>query len=351
MILPDLNITDENKLYRAVSKIVAYELSNISISCYYPKLTKYYQDLQQLTNIDETHIKIFKKSLDPKYRNMSVLTDKYTLLLIMSLIYFKRKNKNEISKILYKLLVIKFYSNLLHKHFPKFCDEKTFSITIERLSARHLFKVKNGIPNALMYISDFEFERIHNKLKSPELSDADLTALVYMLRHKVAQSVRSFAELFYKIHQDESITQSEEDLEQKGSSVVADKISMSICTYGQVDKVALTMAINNSGLRKSIAFDLISNLSNPDYKDQLKFIIILLSRVDDLKNICVEKTRNRLIRRVHAGSSIGKYNVKDQFKSLIKNVQVSSNTRTTYMEQLVSFTLQYITLFLRNRIC
>ena len=85
-----------------------------------------------------------------------------------------------------------------------------------------------------------------------------------------------------------------------GSQLTADKISMTICTYGQIDKTALKEAIIKSRIRKDLAISIVSQVSMAEYKDKVRFIIILMSRLGDLKNVCIEEKRGKLLRKINS---------------------------------------------------
>ena len=132
---------------------------------------------------------------------------------------------------------------------------------------------------------------------------------------------------------------------------IANKIAMTMCTYGQIDTESLSKAIIDTGVKKEISKEIIIEISTVEYKDKINFIIILMSKVGDLKNICIEKKRNRLIRKILSNSKVGKHDIIKEIKDLIYSISIGYQLRSSYSKQLVIFFLHYLILFIRNRIC
>lgn len=342
-------IQPSNKLYRNMSKIVGDEITNVGSACYYPKLIKYYSDIRNELGLTEEQLKEFKSQMTDYYQKFQILTDKQTLMSLISMIYFLRKRKPDISKVFMDYIAIKFHSSIMHKLFTKYCNEDAWIISLDRLSHKHLYRVKGGIPSTVQYISAAVFKRYESKLKSDKLTDTDLLKLVYELRTRLSQSMRSFAETYYKVIEDSS-SASSDDPEDKLTRV-ADKIAMSIATYGNVDKYALTQAIFKSGLRKEYCMTLISEIGDPDFREKIKFIIILMNKMVALKNICKESQRLSLVRKIVSKQKVGQYSVRDNILNIIKDTRSAYILNTIKDDQLVLFLSHYLTLYLKGRIC
>jgi len=347
-----LNIKRESDVYKLITKIVGNELSNMTKACYYPKLVIYLEDIQNSLGITEDMIKEFRNSLDPKYKVFDIYKDKYTIILMLAILYFARTKKHEISKTFFHFLSIKFYSNIIHKHLKSFCNEDLWIVTLDRLSSKHLFKNKGGIAPAISYIANFDFDKNKNKLSKNKVGNNELTLIIYGLRQKIAQSTRSFAQLYYKLYEEGKTTKQSKDSDISGSQLIADKISMTMCVFGQLDKEALTKSIMESRLRKELVTSIISELSTTEYKDKIKFIIILMSRLIDLKSVCVEKNRNKLMRKINTSIKIGgKYNLKSEILEMLYSLELGYQLKNIYENQLIMFFGSYLTNYMRNRIC
>lgn len=349
----EINPDEDSKVYRYISRILGIELSEISKPCYKPKVVKYFSDLQHILGIDDEKIKTFVSGIVVPYPHIfKIYKDKFTVLLLIATIYYIKKEKPEIAKIFFIFLALKFYSSRVHMHFQKFCNGDLWILTLDKLSPKHLFKTQKGIPSSIIYIAEFNFNKNKDKMKSQKLQDKELGDIVYGLRTKIAQSVRSFAQQYYRIYEDSSSRTVSEDDEVGGVKLIADKISMTICTFGQIDKGALSKAIINSRLRKDLSISIISQMSTSEYKDKIRFIIILMSRLGDLKSVCKETDRLKMIRRINSNYKIGgKYIIKNEIKELLYSLESGYQLKNLYDSQLVNFFSHYITLFIGMRIC
>ena len=127
---------------------------------------------------------------------------------------------------------------------------------------------------------------------------------------------------------------------------------MTMCTFGQIDKGALSKAIISSRLRKDLSISIVSQLSVSEYKDKIRFIIILMSRLGELKSVCKETERLRLIRRINSNYKIGgRYIIKNEIKDLLYSLESGYQLKNIYDVQLINFFNHYITLFIGSRIC
>lgn len=353
--MPSVKIPDDTKVFKFITRLLGDELSQLSKPCYMPKLIKYIEDLKDLTLIDDDDIKKFRDVLDPAVKNFDIYRDKNTILLMIMLINYARLNRAPIAKEVYRLLTLKFYSSLVHKQFPKFCNNDVWAMALSNLSPKHLFKVKNGITNYIVYLSDTEFEKSFRLLANPKLTDKELITIIYRLRGRLSQSLKSFAEKYYAISQQSTAqkpTEENVDSSMEGTPLIADKYSMIMCTYGQIDKDALSTAIRLSGIRKDLAITTITQMSSNENKDKLKFIIILIGRVSNLKDVCIESSRNTIMRKIRSQNLIaGRYVIKDQIKELLFSLEVAYKLKTVAEIQLITFFGHYLTIFLKNRLC
>ena len=343
---------EDSKVYRYISKILGSELSNMSKPCYKPKLVRYYSDLQSLLNVDDEKIKTFMRGIDDKYATFQIYRDKYTILLLIVIIHYTQKKRFEIAKTFFEYLALKFYSSRIHKHFQKFCNEDLWVLALDRVSPKHLFRTKKGVSSSILYLADFDYNKGRNKLLSPSLDDKVLKDIVYGLRTKIAQSVRSFAQLYFKMYAAGGVSAITQDEEISGATLVADKISMTMCTFGQIDKGALSKAIILSRIRKDLAISVVSQFSVSEYKDKIRFIIILISRLNTLKAVCKETERLKLMRRINSNVKIGgKYLLKDEIKNLLYSLESGYQLRNLYDIQIINFFSHYLTLFIGSRLC
>jgi len=342
------------ELNRYISTIIGAELNDISRPCYYPKTIKYKNDLFARLNVKPADIKSFVKQFDADIARFNMFNDDFTIVLLMATIYFAKTKRTELSRLSYLLLAIKFYSSLVHIAFPKFCNEDLWSITLTRVSPKHLFRDRNGVSNAVVYVSDALYRIYANILMKDEISSHEITRITFDLRHRLSQSVKSFAEAYYAL-QKSGIKgyPSEGDIgtESTDLHLVADKISMSMCTFEQIDDKAIEFALTKSGMRRDIAYSLISEISSVEYKDRIRFIVVLMGKLYLLKNLCKDSGRNILIRKIENEAAVGNYIVKNEIIKLLYETELGFRLKTFNKSQLVIFFSHYLTLFIQKRLC
>lgn len=348
--VPSISFKNESNLSRELNQILGKEITDISKPCYYPKLIKYFSDIKNKTNITSSTIREFTNELKP-YHNISILNDEYTKVILLCYLNLIQKNKITLSKDFFRFLTLKFYSSIMHKHFPKYCNQDVWVIAMDSLSIKHLFKIKNGIGTSLIYLSDIIFDKYKLRVKN-DLTLDTLIKLVYELRHRISQSTKSFAQLYHKLQERGGIEGTKKEMEESFNvTLIADKYSMIMCTYGQIDKIALSESILKTGFRKDLAISTITSLSSPEFKDQIRFIIILIGRLGNLHDVCIDRKRNLLLRKINSNKKVDKYLVKDQIKILMYSTEQGHNLKTLAESQVIMFFSHYLLNFLKNRIC
>lgn len=363
LTIPKSSNLDRVAITKFLSKYVASELSKITKGCYYLKISKIWRDIIYLTGVDGTVIKEFKTHVPKEMLVRKALIHDTTLLTIINMIYFLNIKENELSKLFLYLLTLKFYGNLIHRQFTKFCDAEVWNLALDKISKKHNFQSQTGVSNAIIYLADKEFEKFRIKYESTNDDDKIwiyLNNFVYALRHRMSQSLKSFASIYYKVQQDENIkvkrsdpedTSSGED-KNKNISQSIDSIVTDIIAYRQIDKDLLSQSQSKSGIRKDLAGYLLNRISNGKLREELKFIIILMNKVQPLSEICLsERKRNNLIKKILFGAKIYEYEVKDQIYKFLKSIDIDSEIRSADKEQAITFILHYLTLYIKRRIC
>lgn len=340
-------------IHRYMATIIGAELAGISSACYVPKAIKFKNDFMAKCGITPRDIKKFMHQFDPTYAKFSMFNDEFTVALLMLTLYFSRIGNAETSKFAYLLLSIKFYSSLLHISFPKFCNDELWRLALAKVSPKHLFREKNGISNALLYLVNIMFQKHGNKISTASVTDFEVVRLTFEMRGRLSQSIKSFAETYYALQKKGSVGVGGQETvdESDGIQIIADKISMSMCTFEQIDDKNLEFAINKSGIRREIAESLIDELSSVEYKDQIRFIIILLGKISPIKNICKESGRLALVRRIESGATVGHYVVRDEILKVLFSTELGFRLKSMNRSQLVIFFSHYISKYIQLKIC
>ena len=347
----NMKLENENKYKRSISVIIGKELSSITKPCYFPKINRYQNEISKLTEYDMAYHINFKKALPKKIQKFGIINEKYTAqLLLMFMYYLQNKGSSDTAKLTNTLLAIKFYSSILHRMVPKYCDNDSWNVSLDRISPKHQFKVKNGIPSAITYTADAVYRRYERKLNKNDIDTHDIIRYVYELRHRLAQSTKSWAEAYYRAIESKN-KNSDEEKEKEDVQVAIDKIAMSICTYGQISKTALNAASMKSGLKREYGASIVSEISSVENRNKIRFIMILISRLDKIKNMCKETKRNVVVRKTVSGVKIGKYKINNQILELIFSLESGTRYKSLKKEQLIIFLTHYITLFMKEKIC
>ena len=348
---------DEKKLLSFISKVVGNELSNMLSPCAKTKFVPYKNDLIAYTGVDDKLIAQLKSQF-VFLKQQEVMNDNFTLKLIILIIYFIRNKKQNVAEYLFLFLALKFYSSLVHKYF-RFCNSDVWNTALNNLSIKHLFRVHGSISSAVMYLSKEVFSANKALLLNPSLTEIDIMKIVFSLRHRINQSLNSFAKMYYYVWDHKQTmgleTQQTEDTrkeENEGIQVVADKLSISICTYGTIDHEALEKAISISGMRRDLAVDTVKSFSSVEWREEMLFIIVLIDRIEKLNTLCMDSGRNKVIKKINSDKiKIGNYSVRDKILDLLYGLENNFSLKTINTNQLVLFFLQYITIFIRKRVC
>jgi len=354
-------VRNESELYKYITSIVGNELANISETCYMPKLTKYRKQLDDKLQTNSADINNFLMQISPKLRKFDVFREAYTITLLMSVIYYSRQHKHDLALLMYKLLAIKFYSSRIHKHLKRFCREDLWSKAMEGLSIKHLFKQKLGIANTINYLTEAEYNKYKILFNKKVIDDHHAYLAVITLRTRIAQSVRSFAQSYYRLYadKDKGISTAGGSGQTEGSGEeqsdknrqISEQMSILMTTYGQIDSEALNRSALLSGLRKEFCVNLIREIAKQEFRDKIKFVILLMSKVQNLSTVCIENKRLLFIRKILAPTTkVGNYVVRDVIKEMVMDTG-SHSVKASDISNVVLFISNYLTIFMRNRIC
>ncbi len=351
--------TEIRTLYKFLSRLTGEEFSKIMGTCYYPKFIKHWMDLQIQTGVKKQDIMNFTAGFDKEhYSKFKTINNEISVLIIMCMIYYSRIGEYELVKLFYYLLALRFYSNLIHKYF-KFCKDDVWEMALTKISQKHLYKIKGGVSNSLMYLAQVELDKQYKLLGGDHLSDESIVEIVYALRHRINQSLKSFSNQYYNLSEEieksgkaGGMGTSEGDEELNNIGLLSEKISISINTYGQVDKLALIKAITSSGIRRDVAIEMVTDLSTIDHKAKIKFLIILMHKLSPVPEWCMDSKRNSLVRKIILDTKhINKYSIKSEIFDLIDGFENKYKLKTINKNQLAVFLAHYLTIFVKNRYC
>lgn len=359
----------DSQLKTLISRIVAKNLSSLSEPCFYPELKKHYYEMLRLTDLTEKDVKEFVKRrwAGKKEARFSTNTNAIANFLVFLLQYFLSKKDTQTYNYVMILYVVRHYANLMHKHF-KYCNPDVFKYALETLTKTHLFAREKTISNALFYMSKEMTRRWTNSLKQNDLDAIGM--FMRESRHRVSQSIKSFAQTYYKVSEEgvgikseETPTEDDDNGYQtqsiaKSMKLVED-ITKKITIYRYSDRKAQEEARKISKINASIATQVISKLNNTKYSDNIRLVLKLyLKDITDVKQLC-GKEYETYVRQL---MSLKRTRSKIYFKQQINILLLDLLKDFSYIKKYQELTLQtqflinlflayYLTILVRNSVC
>ena len=354
------------RLKKTIYEITAEELSNLTEPCYYPSLKKYYFEFMYLCGIKEKDIKDFVKRFyrgtpEAKWKLQVDPKTNFYMFIMHALLL-----KNEISayRSMLAFFVIRNYTNLIYKQI-QFCNKDVFKYTLEHLAKTHLFSREKTIPGAIFYISK-EMEKKHTSgLKSPNVPAT--SKFITECRTRISQSIKSFAEMYYKAskegssirepYEDEDSEHQYQQLE-KTSRVIND-IVKNITVYRIIDQKAINEARTLTKIRMSLSVMISEGLRDVKYADNIRIILELFAKsITSVDNLCGKEYYNYVRSLMAIKRTKSMIYFKQQINVLLLGVIKDLNSTKQYnsltkqTQSLVNLYLAYyITMCMKNSVC
>lgn len=272
-----VSVIDRDKLKKFILKKVSTEFSNMVEDCYYPKISTIFKELMHLTNSTEAGLKAYSKE---KYNNpkWKLIHDPQTTLLILIVQEFLKANDVATAMATFHLFALRYYSNLMHRSI-KYCNPDYFRTALNTISHRHLFSTKKTIGSSVLYLSQEVYKRYDVALKR---DDSDqMIKMIMELRHRISQSVNSFASKYYEASESKELVKSEEEqseTQDMDKRRIASNIAKDLCIFGRVVQQAINEATTYTKFNRQIAKEYADAISQSKYSDQVKMIIYLLMK-------------------------------------------------------------------------
>ena len=284
---PVIAIIDHNKLHKFILNVIGNELNNLVEDCYYPKIANIFKDMYYLTNTDDKKLKLYSKTRYPD-KKWNLLHNPKTTLLVLITQEFIKRNDMAAAKATFHLFSLMYYTNLMHKYI-RYCNPNYFRTALNNLSHNHLFISKKTIGSSVVYLSSAVFIRREAVLRQ---DDADgIQKTIFELRHRLNQSVQSFARKYYEISKTGGVITSEENDDDRKEKELYDRklrglsslISKDVCVYGKIDDKATRNAIALTKFNRKTSAEYSSELAKVGYSDELEICVyLLLKNVTDL---------------------------------------------------------------------
>jgi len=359
---------NDARLKSYIVKVVAKNLGSLSEPCHYPELKKHYYDFLKMTGLTEKDIKEFAKRRwkgrkEAKFGTQSNALANFYVFLLQ---YFLKKRDKKTYTYMMMFYIIRHYDSLMHKTF-KYCNDETFKYALEVLTKTHLFAREKTISNALMYIAKEMVRRWSRGLRSGDL-DA-ISRFMQDSRTRVSQSMKSFAQTYYKAAEEGAGIKSEKEpseeeniyqikAAEKGSKL-ADEITKKITVYRFTDNRAQEAARSLAKINSSLATQIVSKLNNIKHSDNLRIIYkLFIKDLKDVQSLCGKKYENYVRQLMSIKRTKMKIYFKQQVNILLMNILDEIGYKQKY-EKLTSQTqflinlylAYYLTMVLRNTVC
>lgn len=360
---------NKTRLKSTMLKAAGFSLSSLSEPCFKPKTKKHYFDFLRQCNLTEKDIKEFTKSQwkGRKEARFQLHNDPKTNFYIFLMWYFLQQKDQIGFRTTMLFFVIRHYRALLDKHI-KFCNEDIFRYVLDHMSKTHLFSREKTIGNALYYLSD---EMIRRYKKSIEKGDIDqISKFIQECRHRISQSVKSFANAYYdavkqggKIKTQNDLPEDEENSFQyedmaKSERAVED-VTKKITVYHEVDRIAQENSRKVTKVNSSISTLIVNKIGNVKYTDNVRLILkLFIKDLNNIKQICGNDYYKYVRKLMSLKRTSSQIYFKQQINILLmkiledvkyKNKYEKLTNQTQFLINL--FLAYYITMVFRNSIC
>ena len=311
-------------------KFVAQELSNLSEACYYPKVSSIFLDLLHMCNTNEKKLLDYSLTKYGKQRSsFKIVHDPYTTLLILICQEFLKYKSIPAAQMTFHLFSLRTYTNTLRNFTtPKsqgnrqsVCIKDVFMSALEVLSKNHIFKVKQTISASIIYFSTYIFNKYKKDLENDN-SD-QLFNMIYSLKNRIKQSVRSFMVKYYDIYNNKTTnkTKDEEQYDQASETKLKqfiDRISDDICIYRRRNNMSYDLALGLTKFNKVLSKQYIDCIMQPLMKEKINLAYYMLLR--DIKDFSIIKT-NKFIEHVQKLLAIKTTKQPIYFKKIMSDIQ------------------------------
>lgn len=324
-------------LHNYIMRFVAKELSNLSEACYYPKVSSIYSDLLHYCNTDEKTLTEYSKQKYGEARStFKIVHDPYTTLLILICQKFLDYKDVSAAQMAFHLFSLRTYTNTLRNFTTSkssgnrqtLCIKDIFITALDHLGGNHIFKKKKTISASIIYFSTYVFNKYKRDIESDN-SDK-IFYMIYALKNRIKQSIRSFMNKYYDIYKNKSSnsTKEEEQYDRTQETKLREfigRVTDDICIYRRKNNVYYEKALILTKFNKQLSKKYIECMMHPSIKEDLNTAYYLLLR--DIKDYSIIKT-NKFLDYVKQLMSIKTTKQVVYFKKVVSDLQLK------FVEQL-----------------
>ena len=213
---------------------------------------------------------------------------------------------------------------MILRRYLKFCDEHVYTLTLETLPGQHLFKVKNGIPDALSYIVLSIYSTWKTKIVDTNNSKT-MIRLLYDIRSRWEQSVKSAMIRYYKIkngeidivHIGRSSDEREYAIDDRFDSIISNFINRTIVyksiNMNLVDKISV-----NLKFKKNYFYPLLEILTKIT-EDELRILCYMIIDNESYDTFISKNYIKTLLKKLSTKKTKDRSSLKERLDDFILN--------------------------------
>lgn len=358
-----------SNLQRTVLKITSNDVNNLSQPCYIPTHKKQYHMLLNVVGLTDKDIKQFTKRT---YKGtiaqaFNIANEPATNLLLFIMWYaLKKKNKTLFhSTLVYHM--VRQYAHVMKKHFKQFCNAEVFAYALETITKTHLFSREKTIANSLFHLA-----RELQKKYTRDIETFNVDGIIQFIsvsRHRISQSVKSFAEHYYRAWKSGDAIKTQVDASDEGNQYqsqtlergkrVIDSTVKKLTVYKTIDIKAMEESKQITKIKSVIADLITKELNNIKYSDEIRLILqLFVKEVTDRSMFCGSKYYDYVKKLMAVKRTRSRIYFKQQINILLlkvlKNIGYlkTFNSYTTQTQFIIhSYLAYYLTMTMRNTIC
>jgi uncharacterized protein YaaR (DUF327 family) len=359
---------DPQRIHRLIAKQAGKDLSGLTEPCYAIKTKLFEATLYRELGIQKKDVSAAARRLSKDTKFGQVVKVPLTFTLAYIYYRFARANNRKMAEDIITYTLIKHYGSMFDRMLPRFCDPDVFRYAMENVVAVHIFRREKTIPNAIAFWAKGINERYFNKVRggSPE----PLLYYIIECRNKVAQSVKSFSETYYKARDEGKgigIEKQAEDEDQKnlfqtttaatGKTAAIERFIKNMFVYKSYDKRALDEAKKISRVKNNLAESVASSIHDKSSEENIKIILTsFLKEILDTKSLCgpdfFKIVKKMMMVRNYKDTYVFK-NLVSQFTESLVDRSYSTSRQVTSRDRvnLEMFVAFYITMSFRYLFC
>jgi len=369
-ILLEKSKINPSNLQRTMLKIVSNDVNNLSRPCYIPSHKKEYHTLLNAVGLTDKDLKDFAKRM---YKGTVAesfnITNEPATNLLLFIMWYALKNRN--NNLYYSTLVyhmVRQYAHVMKRHFKQFCSEEVFSYALETITKTHLFAREKTIANSLFHLAKELQKKYTNDIKTANVEG--IIQFVSVSRHRISQSVKSFAEHYYRAWKSGDAIKTQSDVSddegnqyqnqsmERGKRVI-DSTVKNLTIYRTVDRKAMQDAILITKIKPVIADLITKELNNMKYADEIRLILqLFIKDVTDKSMFCGKKYFDYVKKLMAVKRTRSRIYFKQQINILLLNIMKNIgylqtfNSYTSQTQYIIhSYLAFYLTMCMRNTTC